>query len=99
MSTRRSNGEGTWGTQISKGREYIVYRIYINGKRKAFTGRTKEEVLEKYNKFISTTRDEIKPINNNKQARTRTMKEEQDHFCVYRLLDEDDNVLYIGKSR
>lgn len=31
-------------------------------------------------------------------SRERTIKEELDHYCVYRLLDEEGNILYIGKS-
>ena len=50
---RRSNGEGTWGIQVTKGNKYFVYRTYINGKRKAFTGKTKKEALDKYRKHTS----------------------------------------------
>lgn len=50
---KRLNGEGTWGTQTTKGKKYVVFRVTINGKRKSFSGKTKKEVLEKYNNYVS----------------------------------------------
>ena len=56
---KRGNGEGTWGTQKVKGHTYYVYRICIDGKRKAFTGKTRKEALEKYTQFQSAPKVEI----------------------------------------
>lgn len=60
---KRGNGEGTWYTQITKGKKYYVFRIPINGKRKTFTGKTKKEAQEKYKAYISTSHIETEKSN------------------------------------
>lgn len=50
---RRSNGEGGWSTAIIHNTKYNVFSIHIDGKRKAFYGKTKKEALEKYKNYKS----------------------------------------------
>lgn len=50
---RRTNGEGSWSKIIIKDNEYFMYRVYIDGKRKSFYGKTKKEALEKYKNYKS----------------------------------------------
>lgn len=49
-------GEGSWSRQTRREKEYHVYRVYIDGKRKTFYGKTKKEALDKYKAFISGSR-------------------------------------------
>ena len=47
----RVNGEGSWGEFRQGDRVYQRYRITIDGKRKAFYGKTKTEALQKYKDY------------------------------------------------
>ena len=51
---KRANGEGTWGNRVINGSKYYEYRVYVNGKRKSFYGKTRAEAMNKYKQFIST---------------------------------------------
>jgi integrase len=51
---RRGNGEGTWGTKVLRGKEYIRFRKTYSGTRKEFYGQTKKEVLSKVKAFENT---------------------------------------------
>ena len=59
MMSKRTNGEGSWSKGKSgSNKEYYIYKIYIDHKRKSFYGKTKKEALEKYKNYINTPRVE-----------------------------------------
>ena len=44
------------GSFRTKDNGTVEYRIYINGKQKSFYGKTKEEAIDKYKKFVNDKR-------------------------------------------
>lgn len=49
--SKRVDGEGSWSKVTIKDNEYFLFRIFINGKRKSFYGKTKKEALDKYKNY------------------------------------------------
>lgn len=49
---KRLNGEGSWGTTMIKGHEYVVFQVMIGNDRKKFYGKTQTEAHKKYKAYL-----------------------------------------------
>lgn len=55
---KRANGEGSWSKVVINNKDYYMYRIIIDNKRKSFYGKTKKEALDKFKNYQASFKAE-----------------------------------------